>query len=211
MNDASRRAAPGGGDIPAGKLPAVGSLLAAHHGCAVLLTEAVSIGTTGMDAVIESAWSDTICTFLVDPGTPVRASLLGAILRRLRADGRLDEPEGAASVFSADHFFLPPDDRWAGWWDVDVPFWPAERTPAGDQVLSAVRRLPGDQRILLLLRDAARLSVDQTSEITGLEPENQGKILDDARRAYVEYLDQELQAESGKAPADGGRENMGGR
>ncbi len=66
--------------------------------------------------------------------------------------------------------------------------------PTAEQVRHAVRRLALNQRTLLILRDAAKLSATEAAPITGTEPDDQGRLLDSAREAYVAYLDEECRA-----------------
>ncbi len=181
--------------LAGGNSAAVSDLMATHHGFAVLLAEAVG-AHTATATVLERAWVDTVAAVVADAGTPLRASLLGAVLRLLRDDGHLDETQAGTDSAAPPRagFFLPPGDRWAGWWDVDVPSWPAGRVPTAEQVLHAVRRLPLRQRTLLILRDSARLSANETADIVGVEPDDQGRLLDGAREAYVAYLDEEVRA-----------------
>ncbi len=186
---------------------AVDTLMNTDHALAVLLAEAVGARpeAVAVVAVVERAWLDTVAMLVAGTDQPVRVALLGAVLRLMREDGRLDDaaattdsvtvrsPEPEPSPSRAG-FFLPLDDRWAGWWNVDVPSWPAGWVPTAEQVLRAVRRLPLHQRTLLILRDAAKLSATEAAPITGMEPDDQGRLLDSARDAYVAYLDEEFRA-----------------
>ncbi|WP_239335105.1 RNA polymerase sigma factor [Frankia sp. CiP3] len=189
---------------------AVGMLMDAHHRFAVLLAAAVGARPAAV-ALVERAWVDTVAAALSQAGTPlpgVRASLLDALLRLLREHDQLDgtDPVGEPlTTGSRAGFFLPPDDRWAGWWDTGLPSWPAGQVPTADQVLHAVRRLPPRERTLLILRDAAKLSVTETARIVGVAPEDQGRLLDGAREAYVAHLDEEVRAGDSGDPDGGGR------
>ncbi|WP_322750338.1 MULTISPECIES: hypothetical protein [unclassified Frankia] len=186
---------------------AVDTLMNTDHALAVLLAEAVGAcpEAVAVVAVVERAWLDTVAVVVADPDPPVRVALLGAVLRLMREDGQLDDAAATADSATARSpepepepsragFFLPPDDRWAGWWNVDVPSWPAGWVPTAEQVRHAVRRLALNQRTLLILRDAAKLSATEAAPITGTEPDDQGRLLDSAREAYVAYLDEECRA-----------------
>ncbi|WP_322756299.1 hypothetical protein [Frankia sp. Cas3] len=191
--------------LASGDGAAVDTLMNTDHALAVLLAEAVGAcpEAVAVVAVVERAWLDTVAVLVADTDPPVRVALLGAVLRLMREDGQLDDaaatPDSATARSqepepSRAGFFLPPDDRWAGWWNVDVSSWPAGWVPTAEQVRHAVRRLALNQRTLLILRDAAKLSATEAAPITGTEPDDQGRLLDSAREAYVAYLDEECRA-----------------
>ncbi|WP_131787982.1 zf-HC2 domain-containing protein [Protofrankia symbiont of Coriaria ruscifolia] len=200
MTPSLRTALAGGGRA------AVSDLMDTHHGFAVLLAKAVGAGSATV-RVVERAWVDTVAAVVSDAGTPVRpaCSVRSCDCCERTANSTRPTPTPPPTSPPTPRrpragFFLPPDDRWAGWWDVDVPSWPAGRIPTAEQVLHAVRCLPLRQRTLLILRDSARLSTDETADSLGVEPDDQGRLLDDAREAYVAYLDEEIRAGDVGAP-----------
>jgi hypothetical protein len=202
------------GAVPIEAGPADASVdrwLTAHHGCAVLLVEAMGVDAADQSRMVEDAWLDTASALAASPGRPLRASLLGAVVRRLPVAGNLGGDTAEFEELAAGHFFCPPDDRWAGWWNISVPLWPADWSAGRDQVLNALRRLPKSQRLLLVLRDAARLPANEVTEMVGLVPEAQAPLLDVARQAYVQYLDEEFQADIERMPTDRRQKDGGGR
>ncbi|SBW28923.1 hypothetical protein FDG2_6192 [Candidatus Protofrankia californiensis] len=101
MTPSLRTALAGGGRA------AVSDLMDTHHGFAVLLAKAVGAGSATV-RVVERAWVDTVAAVVSDAGTPVRASLLGAVLRLLREDGQLHETDTHTAADITTHTAAPP-------------------------------------------------------------------------------------------------------
>ncbi|MFK3981430.1 hypothetical protein ACI2K4_13760 [Micromonospora sp. NPDC050397] len=120
----------------------------------------------------------------------LRPALLAAVLRELSGSGWLDrKPVGPPPSAGP---FLPEDDRWAGWWQEDVVGWPEQAVPTVDQAVRALRRMPIQPRIVLVLRDAAGLSRDDAARVSGHSPQELSLLLESARDWLVGCLEPEL-------------------
>jgi RNA polymerase sigma-70 factor (ECF subfamily) len=162
-------------------------------------------------ALVEDAWVEALTGVSGDAGTSPLAAVLGGVLHRLRATGHLDPGPGEAPPPDRGGYFLPAGDRWAGWWAVDVAPWPTDADTTADHVLRALRRLPARERTVLLLRDAAGLSVAQVAGIAGIEPADQAVLLDDARVRYVVGLEEEIRSGDPDPAGDSGPSGTGQR
>lgn len=173
--------------------PAVLGLLEQHHAAAELLADAAAGAGGPADAVI-GAWTTVLADAGIGPASAnLRAELLRRVIDGLADDDRLDrtdtEPMPAPGPFLAD------EDRWARWWAGDGPApWPEGCTPDRDVVLRALRRIPVGPRVLLVLRDAAGLDPHTVAGIIGQAPAWQAMTLQQARDAFVIYVDAEVAA-----------------
>ncbi|MDQ3764405.1 MAG: hypothetical protein M3460_23440 [Actinomycetota bacterium] len=120
----------------------------------------------------------------------LRAALLTQVITVLQDRNQLDE----SKVTSARHYsFLPPeDDRWAGWWEIEPPAWPVQAELTADVVLRALHCIPIVPRIILILRDAAKLSATEVESIIQRDESHQTALLDAAREAYVCAIDDQV-------------------
>jgi DNA-directed RNA polymerase specialized sigma24 family protein len=107
---------------------------------------------------------------------------------RLRTAGELDaEPDPDSLPVSAAEFH-PFDHRWAGWRADEPDELPDDPLPGADAVVAALRRLPLAERAVLVLRDAAGLSVEACAEIVAGTAAEQNRLLDHARDAFTSAL-----------------------
>ncbi|HEV2371966.1 MAG TPA: zf-HC2 domain-containing protein [Streptosporangiaceae bacterium] len=167
--------------IRGGDASAADDLLARDHGVADLLARAAAgtgtdtAGTTGL------AWERLLADARTGAVTAsLRAALLGRVVTVLIEQGHLDRTE-----LPSRPFFMPPGDRWAGWWLDDHAAWPPGTVLTHGQVLTALRRVPVGLRVLLVLRDAAGLSADETEPVVPRSAAQQAASLDRARATYL--------------------------
>lgn len=183
--------------IASGDRSVVEVLLERDHGVADLVARALARqGEPG--GAVALAWQDLLSRAGGARGRRrLRAVLLGRVIHALRREGRLDDAGSAPLPVPGP--FLPPEDRWAGWWSDEPPAWPPGLVPDRAQVLRAARRLPLHLRALLLLRDAAGLPADEAGAIVeeALRERVAPLDLDRARGAFVAYVDEEIMGGGG--------------
>lgn len=176
--------------IRRGDRTAVAELVAREHPVADLLCRAAS-GERAGDDVLTRAWTMLIGDIRSgEPAGSLRAALLGHVVRVLDDQDAFDPAETPPAPGWGP--FLPEGDRWAGWWAEDPDPWPDGTVLSPEQILRALRGLPLGPRVLLVLRDAARLAPEQAEPIVGAPPERQAVLLEEAREAYVARLDRAL-------------------
>lgn len=94
--------------------------------------------------------------------------------------------------------------RWAGHWCAPPQPWPEEHLLAaevGNEVESAIRRLPPHQRAVLVLRDVEGLTAAEACEVLGITAANERVLLHRARSRVRQALETYLQATEGAADA----------
>jgi RNA polymerase sigma-70 factor (ECF subfamily) len=128
----------------------------------------------------------------------VRAWVLGLLIEELDKAQALDRAEGEAPPEPGR--FLEPGNRWEGWWKEDVRSWEGfgDQASPPEEVrqtaVGAVGSLPMLQRVLVLLRDTAGLSLDECASIVGRTDEDQQTLLDWARSSVRLALERRLAA-----------------
>jgi hypothetical protein len=182
--------------IRGGDAQTLEELVSRDHTLADLLARAVA-GDGGPGDAVAHAWILLISDVTQGRTTRgLRAALLTRVITVLQDRDQLDE----SKVTSAKHYsFLPPDDdRWAGWWEIEPPTWPVRVKLTADVVLRALHRIPIVPRIILILRDAAKLSAAEVESILQRGEPQQTALLDAAREAYVRAIDDQVATEKGK-------------
>ncbi len=145
--------------------------------------------------VLERAWTAVIEERnSIRHDQSVRSWILGLLIRELERSRAPDavDPRGDARPSGA---FLPPGDRWEGWWRDERSGW--TRLPDDDSLVpavqsiitQAVRELPRLQRAGVLLRDAAQLSIVDCAVLLELSSEDVIALLDAARSSVRDALD----------------------
>jgi hypothetical protein len=176
--------------IRSGDASAVSELLERDHSVADLLFRVASAYGTGDDA-LRSAWQTLIKDVRSGLLTGwLRAALLERVVLALDDRGELDPVPAPALPGRGP--FLAEDDRWAGWWAEDPVPWPEGTEPTAAQVRNALRRVPLSLRVLLVVRDVARLPPAQAERIVNRSADRQAPALETARAAYVAYVDEEV-------------------
>lgn len=169
---------------------AVPALVARDHPVADLLFRVVSAQDADV-AVLTRLWSALITDIKAGFVTQdLRLTLLKRIIMTLDEHDAFD-PEDPPQRPEREAF-LPEGHRWAGWWgDEPVP-WPGDAMPTPEQIRSALRQVALDLRLVLVLRDIARMPAVEVLSILGLSIDQQEISLESAREAYVAHLDREL-------------------
>lgn len=176
--------------IREGDAAAVDELVTRDHAVADLLARAAS-GDSGPGDAVAHAWALLISDIVQGRATcGLRAALLTRVIIVLEDRNLLDNSKVTAPK---NYSFLPPDDdRWAGWWEIETPAWPARVELTVDIVLRALRHVPIIPRIILILRDAAKLSVAEVESVLQRDESHQTALLDSAREAYVFAIDDQI-------------------
>jgi RNA polymerase sigma-70 factor (ECF subfamily) len=191
--------------LQAGRVAAFSAFLDRDYPVTSLVAGFVAPPDTA-DATVERTWRSVIGRIdgFEGPGG-LRASVLALLLGELDSAGVLDRDEGVAP--SEPGRFLEAGDRWEGWWSDSVASWegygdaievPAE---ARDVVVEAIQSLPMVQRVLILLRDAAGLSLEECEPILGHSREGQETLLHWARSSVRMALEEYLEGPSDRADA----------
>jgi hypothetical protein len=176
--------------IRGGDAEALDELVTRDHTVADLLAHAVT-GDGGPGDAVAHAWTLLISDVVQGRITRgLRAALLTWVITVLEDRNLLDD----SRVTSSQHYsFLPPDDdRWAGWWEIEPPTWPAQVELTADVVLRALHHVPIIPRIILILRDAAKISATEVESILQRGELQQTALLDAAREAYVFAIDDQI-------------------
>ncbi|MGC1732160.1 MAG: hypothetical protein WA731_05730 [Pseudonocardiaceae bacterium] len=179
--------------IREGDAEAVDEVVTRDYNVADLLAHAAA-GACGPGDTVTHAWTLLISDIAQGRITcGLRAALLARVITVLEDRNLLDDSEVAASK---PYSFSPPqDDRWAGWWEIDPPTWPASVELTAAVVLRALRRVPIIPRIILVLRDAAKISVTDVESILQRDEPRQIALLDAAREEYVFAIDTQIATE----------------
>jgi DNA-directed RNA polymerase specialized sigma24 family protein len=141
--------------------------------------------------VVERVWLDVIEE--AERGAPFSALSVLAMRRLLE---RLATPLPLVVASGDERYrpgpFLPDDDRWAGSWEDDGPM-PWERLRMDrvlseddrDVVVEALHCLPARYRVVVVVRDAGGLPLDDVSWVLGLTRDETRMLLHRARTELV--------------------------
>jgi DNA-directed RNA polymerase specialized sigma24 family protein len=182
--------------IRAGDAEAFGSLIDLHQPVTALIAGFLVEPATA-EAAVARTWravSDGVQRF--NGPESVRAWILTLLVDELNRTNALDRSEGEAPAEPGR--FLEPGDRWEGWWKGDLRTWEGfgdEESPPAmvrQAAIDAVGSLPMLQRLLILLRDVAGLSLDECAAIVGRTIEDQQTLLDWARTTVRLALEQQI-------------------
>jgi DNA-directed RNA polymerase specialized sigma24 family protein len=182
----------------AGDAEALGAVIDAHYPVTTLVAGFLTEPGQAHEAV-ERTWLAAIDRLdgWQRPES-VRAWVLGLLIAELERAQALDRAEGEAPPEPGR--FLGPEDWWEGWWKEDVRNWEgfSDQASLPEEVrqtaVSAVGSLPMLQRVLVLLRDTAGLSLDECASIVGRTNEDQQTLLDWARSSVRLALERLLDA-----------------
>jgi hypothetical protein len=173
-----------------GTAGAVDALLTRDYPATDLLARAAAAAGADVAECVALAWErfigDAVGRASAD-GT--RGALLGQVVMVLYDLELLD---AAPVPVLKPPAFLPSGNRWAGWWEEDLPTWPPGAALLRPHVAAALRKLSLGPRVLLVLRDAAGLSPEEAEPIVNVRGSGQNQLLDKGRQAYVAALDDQL-------------------
>lgn len=174
-----------------GDAAAVYALLTRDYAIGDLLARAAAAAGADVTECVALAWEQLIADAASGSGTErAQTALLERVILVLDQRQQLDTADTGVPERSR---FLPPGDRWAGWWpDNEPPAWPPDAALPREQVIRALRQLRLRQRVLLVLRDAARMSPEEAGQIVNEPEPHQTALLDEARQAYVAAIDQQV-------------------
>lgn len=97
------------------------------------------------------------------------------------------EAEQAPPELPAPGPFIPPGDRWEGWWRDDLAPWPEDADLGPERVAAALRRLPPDLQEVLVMGEAMGSATPGDDD--GAQA---AEVLDQARQAFVAYLEEQV-------------------
>jgi hypothetical protein len=162
----------------------VRELLDRDHAAAALLADVLA--AEDPRRVVSDAWEDLLGQ--VAAGTE-DDDLRAALFRRVAAAAGIGGSTGGEPHATRLGTFVPSGDRWEGWWDKEPPGWPAGTELGPARVRAAIRRLPPSWRALLVMRDVAGLSAEQTAAALPAARTDQATQLEWARDAYLIEID----------------------
>jgi RNA polymerase sigma-70 factor, ECF subfamily len=149
------------------------------------------------DEAVERTWLAVVDTLNQWDGTEsLRAWLCALLIDELDRSQALDRAEGDAPPEPGR--FLDAGDRWTGWWKGEMLSWAGfgdEFTPSDtvrNAAVDAVRSLPMVQRVMVLLRDVAGLSLDECGSIVGRTKEDQATLLHWARSSVQQTIERQF-------------------
>ena len=158
--------------------------ISSAFGVAELLVDVIAL--VDSPDVIATAWHGAIASPSV---SVVDDAFLTMLLKRvvddLEASGRLDTGDGESPTTPAE--FYPEGHRWEDW-RADDPVDFSDTKPSRADVVAALRHLPAVMRVLLVLRDGAHLSSEETARIVSGTTDEQARLLHAARDAFVAAL-----------------------
>jgi hypothetical protein len=175
--------------LRAGDRSVVPELLRRDHAAAVFFAHVMD--ASDPQRTVATAWEELLAAMGRGAGgDDLRVGLFGRLAAAVGADGRTaDRPDTRPDRPGT---FVGPDDRWEGWWDREPTAWPASADIGPARVAAAVRRLPVNLRGVLVLRDVADLTAEQTSAVLPAARSHQATMLESARDAYLIALDREV-------------------
>jgi RNA polymerase sigma-70 factor (ECF subfamily) len=155
------------------------------------------------EEVVQEAWLTVVRDLERFQGrSSLKTWVLGIVINMARSRGRTERrtvpipaDAGGEAVVDPARFRPPHAARWPGHWAVPPTPWPApeEALLAGearDVVVETVRNLPAAQREVIVLRDLAGMSADETCNVLGLTDTNQRVLLHRARSRVRTALEQ---------------------
>lgn len=169
---------------------ALNELIARDYPAADLLARAAAAAGADIGESVALAWQQLIADVASHSVTDgLRGALLEQVIAVLDDRELLDTTQVAVLPRPV---FIPPDDSWAGWWADDPAEWPPGSVLTQGQILGALRRVPVGRRVLLVLRDAARIPAPEAQAVVGISPAQQTALLDETRQDFVAAVDHEL-------------------
>jgi hypothetical protein len=169
---------------------AVDELIGRDYGTAGLLASAAATAGADVAENVALAWQQLIADVASHSVTDgLRGAWLERVITVLDDRELLDTGPPAALRRPV---FLTSDLSWAGWWADDPAQWPPGVVLTQGQILAGLRRVPVGRRVLLVLRDAARISAQETQAVVGVPLAQQTALLDQTRQDFVAAIDHEL-------------------
>jgi RNA polymerase sigma-70 factor (ECF subfamily) len=159
------------------------------------------------EEVVQEAWLTVLRDLdRFERRSSLRTWVLGIVINLARSRARAERrslplpPEGGGPVVDPARFRPPDTARWPDHWAVPPTPWPApeEALLAGearDVIVETVRQLPAAQREVIVLRDLAGMSADETCNALGLSDTNQRVLLHRARSRVRNALEQYFDTE----------------
>lgn len=175
--------------IRRGEASALAEAVQRHYAIGDLLARVAAVDADPRDCLAR-AWRSLIAEVVRQEITgALRPALLERVVAEVHGQNRLDPGRGDTRTPGP---FQPDGDRWEGWWVSDQVPWPADVRFNPELLLWALRQMPVELRILLVLRDVAGLSSVEAAPIAGVLAPLQTAMLDAAREAYVLALDERV-------------------
>jgi DNA-directed RNA polymerase specialized sigma24 family protein len=155
----------------------VTALVDEHYGAMHRLARLVGRDPSAAREAVRAAWLNA----LARPDEITRGRLVALVLTELAAPHPPERPAPAAAA----HELEPEGNRWAGWWQDDLPETP---DPEDEALEAAIASLPAGLAALLVLRDVEGLGAAEVETLLGHSPDRQLAFLQHARGAVRNAL-----------------------
>lgn len=159
-------------------------LVEAHHAVALFVARAIASDATALE-IVERAWASLMKDVCLGR---LKESLREALVSRVLTQTPRPEPVRSAGRPAAMGTFVGAGDRWEGWWDDEPTGWHAADLPRPDHVLDALRALPFQERVVLLLSEVGGLSARRIAEVVDSD-HRVDTLLDLAMDDYLVLVD----------------------